>query len=76
MTWIVNLKTGEGSIKQKKGDEQPDLTFELSDDDMVALASRQINPQSALVSGKMKIKGDLKAILRFSPELLPPIPKL
>ncbi|KRX09030.1 SCP2 sterol-binding domain [Pseudocohnilembus persalinus] len=74
-TWILDLKNGNGSLT-KGGDAKPDATFTLLDKDLMAMANKTLNPQQAFMQGKMKIKGNMAKATKFTPDLLPPIPKL
>ncbi len=69
-TWTVDLKTGSGSIKKGK-EGKADATFALVDADAVALFDGSLNPQTAFMQGKMKIKGNMQAAMKFTPELFP-----
>ena len=48
----------------------------MSDDDCVALSQGKLNPQMAFVQGKMKIKGNMAAATKFTPDLLPKLPSM
>ena len=37
----------------------------------VQLALGKLNPQTAFMKGKMKIKGNMKAALKFKPDMIP-----
>eukprot|EP00753_Platysulcus_tardus_P021765 PLAT9113.2.p1 GENE.PLAT9113.2~~PLAT9113.2.p1 ORF type:complete len:770 (+),score=413.61 PLAT9113.2:9-2318(+) len=56
--WVVDLKTGTGSVREGKVD-RPDLTFTVADDDFVAMAAGKLNPQKAFMRGKLKLKGNM-----------------
>lgn len=74
-TWTIDLKNGNGSIK-KGAEGTPDCVFTVLDDDVIAMANKTLNPQQAFMSGKMKIKGNMAAATKFTPDLLPSMPKL
>ena len=68
--WTVDLKNGSGSIKNSK-EGKADATFALVDEDAVALFEGKLNPQTAFMQGKMKIKGNMQAAMKFTPDLFP-----
>lgn len=68
--WTVDLKNGSGSIKASK-EGKADATFVMVDQDAVALFDGKLNPQTAFMQGKMKIKGNMQAALKFTPDLFP-----
>jgi hypothetical protein len=68
--WTVDLKNGNGSIVNSK-EGKPDATFALVDSDAVDLFNGKLNPQTAFMQGKMKIKGNMQAAMKFTPDLFP-----
>ena len=68
--WTIDLKNGNGSIKDGK-EGKADVTFALIDNDAVDLFSGKLNPQTAFMQGKLKIKGNMQAALRFTPDIFP-----
>jgi len=56
-SWLINLKTGSGSIKEEAGDA--DCTFIIKDADLVQLMTGKLNAQQAFMKGQVKIKGNL-----------------
>lgn len=70
VTWTVDLKNGNGSIQEGKHGKA-DATFSLLDNDAVDLFSGKLNPQTAFMQGKLKIKGNMQAAMRFTPDLFP-----
>ncbi|XP_045537607.1 peroxisomal multifunctional enzyme type 2-like [Papilio machaon] len=66
--WTLDLKTGsvhEGAPKSGK----PDTTMTLSDEDLIALASGSLNPQTAFLKGKLKIAGNMMLAQKLQPLL-------
>ena len=43
----------------------------MTDDDLVNIAKRTANPQMIFMQGKMKIKGNMAAAMKFTPDLIP-----
>jgi putative sterol carrier protein len=75
VVWTLDLKNGNGSMtKGKVG--KADVTFALVDSDAVALFERTLNPQTAFMQGKMKIKGNMAAAQKFTPDTFPQVSKL
>ena len=68
--WTVDLKNGSGSIKNGK-EGKADATFSMVDDDSISLFQGKLNPQTAFMQGKMKIKGNMQAATKFTPDLFP-----
>ena len=48
-----------------------DAHFIILDSDIVAIAKREANPQMIFMQGKMKIKGNMAAAMKFTPDLIP-----
>ncbi len=69
-SWTVDLKNGSGSIQDGK-QGKADATFAMVDDDATALFQGKLNPQTAFMQGKMKIKGNMQAATKFTPDLFP-----
>ena len=70
VSWTVDLKNGNGSIQEGK-QGKADATFSLLDNDAVDLFSGKLNPQTAFMQGKLKIKGNMQAAMRFTPDIFP-----
>ena len=70
VVWTVDLKNGTGSIKNGK-EGKADATFSLVDNDAVDLFTGKLNAQNAFMQGKLKIKGNMQAAMKFTPDLFP-----
>jgi putative sterol carrier protein len=73
--WTIDLKNGSGSVTKGKNGTA-NATFSLVDDDAIALFSGTLKPQTAFMQGKMKIKGNMQAAMKFTPDLFPKDAKL
>ena len=73
--WTIDLKNGGGAVKKGK-EGTADATFSLLDDDVVSLFNGTLKPQTAFMQGKMKIKGNMQAAMKFTPDLFPKDAKL
>ena len=73
--WTLDLKNGNGSLAKGKNGK-PDATFSMTDADAVAIFDRSLNPQTAFMQGKMKIKGNMGAAQKFTPDTFPNLSKL
>ncbi|GLH15035.1 Non-specific lipid-transfer protein [Gryllus bimaculatus] len=63
--WIVNAKTGKGSV-EFNGKAKPDVTFIIDDTDVVDLISGKLNPQKAFFQGKIKIQGNMGLAMKLT----------
>ncbi|KAF4669780.1 hypothetical protein FOL47_002367 [Perkinsus chesapeaki] len=68
--WTLNLKDASGKCYET---EEADgaCTFTLTDSNFLALVKNELQPQAAFMQGKLKIKGDLGAAMKFTPDVLP-----
>merc|ERR1740130_1380900 len=68
-TWVVDLKSGSGSITKladgQKPAKKPNMTLTIKDDDLVDMASGKLTGQSAFMSGKVKIKGNMSLAMKL-----------
>lgn len=63
--WIVNAKTGKGSV-EFNGKAKPDVTFIVDDNDVVDFISGKLNPQKAFFQGKIKINGNMGLAMKLT----------
>lgn len=67
-TWTVNLMEGNGWIRETT-EGKPDAIFILSDDAFIQLATGQLTPQSAFLSRKLRLSGNLGKAMGFQKEV-------
>lgn len=63
--WVINAKEGKGKVSYN-GKEKPDVTFTISDEDVVDLISGKLNPQKAFFQGKIKIQGNMGLAMKLT----------
>ncbi|XP_068749860.1 peroxisomal multifunctional enzyme type 2-like [Montipora capricornis] len=64
--WIVDLKTGSGSVMAgpcKQG--KPDCTLTVEDDDLMSIAKGKANPQQLFIQGKLKVMGNIMLSMKL-----------
>ena len=71
LIYEIDLKSGQGDVHQRKA-KAADATFTMTDGDFDKVCKGTLNPQIAFMQGKMKIKGNMSAASKFTPELFPP----
>ena len=71
LIYEIDLKNGQGDVHQRKA-KNPDAVFTMLDGDFDKVCKGTLNPQIAFMQGKMKIKGNMAAATKFTPELFPP----
>ena len=70
VVYECDLKTMPGFVKQG-APKKSDATFTMTDADFEAVCTGKLNPQTAFMTGKMRIKGNMAAASRFTPDLFP-----
>ncbi|KNF04951.1 hypothetical protein PSTG_02004 [Puccinia striiformis f. sp. tritici PST-78] len=61
--WYVDMKK-KGRVSKGKSPFKPDVTIWCSDNDLVALATGEINPQKLYAANRIKVKGNLDKALK------------
>jgi putative sterol carrier protein len=61
-----NAKIADGKFDVTKGAvENPTATLIMDADDFEAMSKGDLNPMMAFMSGKIKVDGDLNAVMKF-----------
>ena len=64
--WTVDLKNGSGSVNAgPPAQGKADLTISVKDADFMSMQAGKLNPQSAFMSGKIKIKGNMGLAMKL-----------
>jgi len=62
-TWLVDVKDGKLSVTEGGGDA--DVTISATEETFEKVAAGELNPTSAYMTGKLKIKGDMGAAMKL-----------
>jgi putative sterol carrier protein len=61
--WLVSLT--DGAIDVSEGAGEADTTITTSEENFLAISRGELNPTSAYMTGKLKIKGDMGAAMKL-----------
>ena len=61
--WLVNVT--DGNVAVSEGGGEADTTIETSEESFLAITRGELNPTSAYMTGKLKIKGDMGAAMKL-----------
>jgi putative sterol carrier protein len=62
-TWTVDVNGGKLSVTE--GGNEADCTISVSKENFEQLISRELNPTTAYMTGKLKVKGDMSAAMKL-----------
>jgi putative sterol carrier protein len=61
--WVVSV--AGGAINVTEGGGEADTTISTSEESFLAISRGELNPTSAYMTGKLKIKGDMGAAMKL-----------
>jgi putative sterol carrier protein len=61
--WVVSVQ--DGSVNVSEGTGEADTTITTSEESFLAISRGELNPTSAYMTGKLKIKGDMGAAMKL-----------
>lgn len=70
-TWRLTIASGTISYAQEAA-ESPNAIVIVDSEDWLKLLRGELNPMSAVISGKLKIKGDMTLLAQFQTWFQPP----
>lgn len=62
--WAFKIVNGQGELVPG-GVEKPDITITVKDKDWISIVEGKLNPQTAFMTGKVKISGDMMLAMRL-----------
>ncbi len=62
-TWVVAVVDGKVSVTEGEG--EADTTITTSEDNFLSITRGELNPTTAYMTGKLKIKGDMGAAMKL-----------
>jgi putative sterol carrier protein len=62
-TWTVDVN--EGKLNVTEGGDNADTTISVSEENFEKLISGDLNPTTAYMTGKLKVKGDMSAAMKL-----------
>ena len=61
--WVVDVRDGQVNVQE--GGESADVTISASEENFQKIVSGELNPTSAYMTGKIKVKGDMSAAMKL-----------
>jgi putative sterol carrier protein len=61
--WVVSVN--DGAVSVAEGGGEADTTITTSEESFLAISRGELNPTSAYMTGKLKIKGDMGAAMKL-----------
>jgi putative sterol carrier protein len=61
--WVVQVEDGKVTVSEGTG--EADTTIQATEENFLAISRGELNPTTAYMTGKLKIKGDMGAALKL-----------
>ena len=61
--WVVDVRGGHVNVQE--GGDSADVTISTSEENFQKIVSGELNPTSAYMTGKIKVKGDMGAAMKL-----------
>ena len=62
--WVVDLK--DRTMGVREGNEDANCTFSVTDTNFVKLVNKEIKPETAIMTGKIKLTGDVMLAMKLA----------
>lgn len=62
--WIVDLN--KNSLGVREGNDDANCTFLSTDENFIKLIKRELKPESAILTGKVKLSGDIMLAMKIA----------
>ena len=62
--WVVDLKNETMGVRE--GNEEANCTFSTSDNNFLKLINRELKPEMAIMTGKIKLSGDVMLAMKLA----------
>jgi len=64
-SYVLTIKDGKTAVLEKKALEAPEIAITWSSDIFVGIQDKSVNPTTAFMSGKLKVKGPMEDLLKL-----------
>ncbi|MGH0146532.1 UNVERIFIED_CONTAM: hypothetical protein FKN15_008330 [Acipenser sinensis] len=64
-TYFLDLSKGAGRAGHGMPDQNPDVVFQMTEEDLLAMFEGTLRPFGAYTSGQLKLHGDLKTAMKL-----------
>ena len=61
--WLVRVDDGRPSVNE--GDGEADTTISANEETFVRIVNRELNPTTAFMTGKLRVKGDMSNAMKL-----------